>query len=39
VRGVTRDVSKPSAKALEELGAETVAVSERRAGFLEKKRD
>lgn len=26
VRGVTRDVSKPSAKALEELGAETVAV-------------
>lgn len=27
VRGVTRDVSKPSAKALESLGAETVAVS------------
>lgn len=27
VRGVTRDVSKPSAKALEDLGAETVAVS------------
>jgi uncharacterized protein YbjT (DUF2867 family) len=28
VRGVTRDVSKPSAKALESLGAETVAVSD-----------
>lgn len=27
VRGVTRDVTKPSAKALESLGAETVAVS------------
>ncbi len=27
VRGVTRDVSKPSAKKLESLGAETVAVS------------
>jgi len=27
VRGVTRDVSKPSAKALENLGAQTVAVS------------
>ena len=27
VRGITRDVSKPSAKALESLGAETVAVS------------
>ena len=27
VRGVTRDVSKPSAKALEKLGAETVTVS------------
>lgn len=27
VRGVTRDVSKPSAKALQEQGAETVAVS------------
>lgn len=27
VRGVTRDVSKDSAKALESLGAETVAVS------------
>jgi uncharacterized protein YbjT (DUF2867 family) len=27
VRGVTRDVSKPSAKALESLGAQTVAVS------------
>ena len=27
VRGVTRDVSKPSAKNLESLGAETVAVS------------
>lgn len=27
VRGVTRDVSKPSAKALETMGAETVAVS------------
>jgi uncharacterized protein YbjT (DUF2867 family) len=27
VRGVTRDTSKPSAKALESLGAETVAVS------------
>ena len=27
VRGVTRDVSKPSAKALESLGAETIAVS------------
>lgn len=27
VRGVTRDVSKPSAKALEAQGAETVAVS------------
>lgn len=27
VRGVTRDVSKPSAKALKSLGAETVAVS------------
>lgn len=27
IRGVTRDVSKPSAKALESLGAETVAVS------------
>ena len=27
VRGVTRDVSKPSSKALESLGAETVAVS------------
>jgi uncharacterized protein YbjT (DUF2867 family) len=26
VRGVTRDVNKPSAKALEKLGAETVAV-------------
>lgn len=26
VRGVTRDVSKSSAKALEKLGAETVAV-------------
>jgi uncharacterized protein YbjT (DUF2867 family) len=29
VRGVTRDVSKPAAKALESLGAETVAVSYR----------
>ena len=28
VRGVTRDVSKPSAKALEAQGAETVAVSD-----------
>jgi uncharacterized protein YbjT (DUF2867 family) len=28
VRGVTRDVSKPSAKALETMGAETVAVSD-----------
>jgi len=28
VRGITRDVSKPSAKALESLGAETVAVSQ-----------
>ncbi len=28
VRGVTRDVSKPSAKTLETLGAETVAVSD-----------
>jgi len=28
VRGVTRDVSKPSAKKLESLGAETVAVSD-----------
>lgn len=27
VRGVTRDTSKPSAKALESLGAETVSVS------------
>jgi len=27
VRGVTRDVSKPSAKALESLGAQTIAVS------------
>jgi len=27
VRGITRDVSKPSAKALEELGAETVAAN------------
>ena len=27
VRGVTRDVSKPSAKELEKQGAETVAVS------------
>lgn len=27
VRGVTRDLSKPSAKALQEQGAETVAVS------------
>jgi uncharacterized protein YbjT (DUF2867 family) len=27
VRGVTRDTSKPSAKALEKLGAETIAVS------------
>jgi len=27
VRGVTRDVSKPSAKKLESLGAETIAVS------------
>lgn len=27
VRGVTRDVSKPSAKALEAQGAETIAVS------------
>jgi uncharacterized protein YbjT (DUF2867 family) len=27
VRGVTRDVSKPSAKALQEQGAETVTVS------------
>lgn len=27
VRGVTRDTSKPSAKALETLGAQTVAVS------------
>lgn len=27
VRGVTRDVSKPSAKALEDQGAETIAVS------------
>jgi uncharacterized protein YbjT (DUF2867 family) len=27
VRGVTRDVTKPSAKNLEALGAETVAVS------------
>lgn len=27
VRGVTRDVTKPSAKELEALGAETVAVS------------
>ncbi len=27
VRGVTRDVSKPSAKKLESMGAETVAVS------------
>lgn len=26
VRGVTRDVTKPSAKALEALGVETVAV-------------
>jgi len=28
VRGVTRDVTKPSAKALETMGAETVAVSD-----------
>ena len=28
VRGVTRDESKPSAKALETMGAETVAVSD-----------
>lgn len=27
VRGITRDVSKPSAKALQEQGAETVTVS------------
>jgi len=27
VRGVTRDVSKPTAKALEAQGAETIAVS------------
>jgi uncharacterized protein YbjT (DUF2867 family) len=27
VRGVTRDVTKPSAKSLESLGAETIAVS------------
>jgi uncharacterized protein YbjT (DUF2867 family) len=27
VRGVTRDISKPSAKALEAQGAETIAVS------------
>jgi uncharacterized protein YbjT (DUF2867 family) len=31
VRGVTRDVSKASAKALEALGAETVAVSDTQA--------
>ena len=29
VRGVTRDVTKPSAKALEKLGAETISVSHR----------
>jgi len=29
IRGVTRDVNKPSAKALESLGAETVAVCSR----------
>ncbi len=27
IRGVTRDVSKPSAKSLENLGAETITVS------------
>jgi hypothetical protein len=33
VRGVTRDVSKPSAKVLETLGAETVAVSQSSKSF------
>ncbi len=33
VRGVTRDVSKPSAKALESLGAETVVVGFKRNRF------
>lgn len=34
VRGVTRDVSKPSAKALRDQGAETVSVSTWKRGIL-----
>lgn len=33
VRGITRDPSKPSAKALEALGAETMAVSNKASPY------